>query len=183
MARTVVVGDGPAGLSAALYLAKNGQDVVVYGTDGTAMHYALVRNYLGIDEVTGSDFQLVARAQVQRHGAKLVEDQVTEVRADGETFVVGTAEGASDSADYLILAASKDGGKLARQLGLEVPPEGVETDQRFRTAVDRVYAVGRLAFPNRSQAIISAGAGATAALDVLSHEAGRDVTDWESPDA
>jgi thioredoxin reductase len=44
-----------------------------------------------------------------------------------------------------------------------------------------VYVVGRLARPNRSQAIISAGAGAAAALDILSREAGEDVHDWDSP--
>jgi hypothetical protein len=34
---------------------------------------------------------------------------------------------------------------------------------------------------NRSQAIISAGEGASAALDILSAEAGRDVLDYDSP--
>jgi thioredoxin reductase (NADPH) len=38
-----------------------------------------------------------------------------------------------------------------------------------------------VARPDRSQAIISAGAGAVAALDILSREAGRDVHDWDSP--
>jgi hypothetical protein len=33
----------------------------------------------------------------------------------------------------------------------------------------------------RSQAIISAGDGARAALDILSREAGKDVRDWDSP--
>jgi thioredoxin reductase (NADPH) len=47
--------------------------------------------------------------------------------------------------------------------------------------VDRVYAAGRIARQHRSQAIISAGAGAVAALDILSREAGEEVHDWDSP--
>jgi hypothetical protein len=47
--------------------------------------------------------------------------------------------------------------------------------------MDRVYVVGRSARPERSQAIISAGAGAAAALDILAAEAGKNVTDWDSP--
>jgi thioredoxin reductase (NADPH) len=47
--------------------------------------------------------------------------------------------------------------------------------------VPGVYVVGRLARPGRSQAIISAGDGASAAIDILSKEKGEDVTDWDSP--
>jgi thioredoxin reductase (NADPH) len=183
MARTAIVGDGPAGLSAALFLAKNGQDVVVIGNDETAMHYALLHNYLGIDEVDGSDFQLAARAQVERFGAVLIDDHVASIRRDGDRFVVETDTGRSEAADYVILAAAKKGGELAEQVGLDATGDGLDTDRHYRTAVDRVYAVGRLALPNRSQAIISAGAGAIAALDVLSREAGKDVHDWESPES
>jgi thioredoxin reductase len=43
----IVVGDGPGGLSAALFLAKGGISVTVYGEDKTAMHWALLKNYLG----------------------------------------------------------------------------------------------------------------------------------------
>jgi thioredoxin reductase (NADPH) len=182
MASIAVIGDGPAGLSAALFLAKNGQRAMVYGQDETAMHYALLRNYLGIDEIAGSEFQERARAQAQRHGADLVDDRVTEIRRDGDRFVVVTEAGREDAADHVVLAAAKKGSSLATQLGIASSGEGVEVDTDYRTSVDRVYAVGRLARPQRSQAVISAGAGAVAALDILSREAGEDVTDWESPE-
>jgi thioredoxin reductase len=41
----IVIGDGPGGMSAALFLAKNKLDVVVFGDDSSAMNYALLRNW------------------------------------------------------------------------------------------------------------------------------------------
>lgn len=182
MAMIAVVGDGPAGLGAALFLAKNGHEVVVHGTDETAMHHAQLRNYLGVEEMAGTEFQLRARAQVEGFGADLRLEQVTEVARDGDgAFTVTTEEGGESNVDYVVLAAAKKGTELARQLGIESGASGVEVDEHQRAA-DRVYVVGRLARPDRSQAIISAGAGAVAALDILSREEGKDVTDWDTPD-
>lgn len=181
MARVIVVGDGPGGLSAALFLAKNGQDVVVYGQDATAMHYAELHNYLGVPVIDGTVFQEVAREQVRGQGAELRDEEVTAVSRDGDAFVVTSAAGSTDRADYLLLAGGKAGGRLAEQLGAATSESGVRVDEHQRTSVDRCYAFGRVVRPNRSQAIISAGAGAVAALDVLAREAGRDVTDWDSP--
>ncbi len=93
---------------------------------------------------------------------------------------VETAEGTLD-ADYLILTEGKNP-ELGRSLGLETGEDGaIAVDRDNRASVDRVYAVGRSVRPNRSQAIISAGAGAVAALDILAREAGKDVQDWDSP--
>jgi thioredoxin reductase (NADPH) len=181
MARVIIVGDGPAGLSAALFLARGGHDVVVFGEDETAMHYALLHNYLGIEEVSGSDFQEVARRQASTAGAELRDVEVTGVdRADDGRFVVRTADDALE-ADYLVLAGGKQAAELAASVGVRVDAGRVPVDTEYRTDVDRVYAVGRLVRPERSQAVISAGAGATVALDILSREAGRDVHDWDSP--
>ena len=55
-----IVGDGPGGLSAALFLAKAGHDVTVYGRDATAMNYAYLYNYLGFPEISGTEFQRAA---------------------------------------------------------------------------------------------------------------------------
>jgi thioredoxin reductase len=181
MPDVIVIGDGPGGLSAALFLAKNQQDVVVFGDDKSAMHYANLRNYLGIPEILGSDFQRIARAQVAALGARLREERVREVAAGGEHFTVTLESGEQVTAKYLILSEGK-APKLATQLGLAFDEgNGIATDRNARTSVDRVYVVGRSARPGRSQAIISAGDGAAAAIDILSREQGKDVLDWDQP--
>lgn len=182
MARVIVVGDGPAGLSAALFLARSEHDVTVYAQDETAMHYALLHNYLGIDEIGGTEFQERAREQVADEGAALIDRAVEGLASDGDGFVVSVADGDEERADYVVLAGGKASQRLADAVGAERSERRVVVDTQYATSVDGLYAVGRLARPNRSQAIISAGAGATAALDILAREAGRDVTDWDTPD-
>ncbi len=182
MARIIVVGDGPAGLAAALFLSRNGQDVVVYAQDQTAMHYALLNNYLGITRLSGTDFQVVARRQVADAGAQVREAEAVAASVTDGGFSVETADGGTERADYFVLAGGKPSQRLADELGAERRDGGgVVVDTEYATTVDRLYAVGRVARPERSQAIISAGAGATAAIDILSREAGRDVHDWDSP--
>jgi thioredoxin reductase len=179
MASIAIIGDGPGGLSAALFLAKNGHEATVYGTDKTAMHFAYLHNYLGIHEIDGSEFQEIARGQVTGVGGVVIDDEVTAVSADSG-FTVAT-ESESVAFDYLIFSEGKNPA-LARSLGLAVDDSGaIVVNREYASSMDRVYAVGRSARPERSQAIISAGAGATAALDILAREAGKNVTDWDSP--
>lgn len=181
MARIAIVGDGPGGLSAALFLAKNGQDVTVFGTDDTAMHYAYLHNYLGIPEISGTAFQTVAKRQVAGFGADLQEVRVTGIAPTGvDGFTVTTEDGVTRAADYVILTEGKNP-ELALSLGLEESEDGIAHNHEFATSVSGVYIVGRAARRKRSQAIISAGAGATAALDILSRVEGKDFQDWDSP--
>jgi thioredoxin reductase (NADPH) len=181
MPDVIIIGDGPGGLSAALFLAKNLQDVVVFGDDKSAMHYAYLRNYLGIPEIHGSEFQRIARAQVGGFGAKLRTDRVRELADGGDRFIATLESGEQVMAKYLILSEGK-GPKLAKQIGLAFDEaKGIAADRNARTSVDRVYVVGRSARPGRSQAIISAGDGAAAAIDILSRERGEDVLDWDEP--
>lgn len=177
MAHVIIVGDGPGGLSAALFLAKNGHDVRVFGLDKTALHWAHLHNYLGAPDTGGSEFQATARRQVLDQGAELIEEGVTEV---SEGFSVTTSSGTYE-ADYLILTEGKNP-KLALSLSVAVDEEGaVVVDRNGATSISKLYVMGRAARPGRSQAIISAGDGAAAALDILATEAGKDVQDWDSP--
>ncbi len=179
MASIGIIGDGPGGLSAALFLAKNGHQATVYGQDKTAMNFAHLYNYLGIPEIKGTEFQKVAREQVLSFGAIIVNQEVTAV-STSDGFTVSTAS-AEATFDYLILTEGKNP-VVAKSLSLEVDEGGaIEVDRDSRSSMDRVYVVGRSARPERSQAIISAGAGAAAALDILAAEAGKNVTDWDSP--
>jgi thioredoxin reductase (NADPH) len=179
MARVTIVGDGPGGLSAALFLAKNGHEVTVFGQDQTAMNYAYLHNYLGIPEIDGTEFQGIARQQAARQGADLRDEEVTSV-AINAVFTVSTESGSFES-DYLILTEGKSP-ELARSLGVDEDDDGaIVVDRDNRSSVDKVYVVGRSVRPSRSQAIISAGAGAVAALDILAREEGKDVQDWDTP--
>jgi thioredoxin reductase (NADPH) len=177
----IVIGDGPGGLSAALFLAKAGLKVTVYGQDKTAMHWALLKNYLGIPEILGSDFQRTARAQVERFGAALTSGRVDSVEKKGESFLVTLEGGKQESARFLILSEGKSP-RLAQQLGLKFDEKnGIQVDNSGKTSLAGVYAVGRLVRPERSQAIISAGDGAAAAIDILSILKGDPVQDWDAP--
>lgn len=181
MPDVIIIGDGPGGLSAALFLAKNKIDVVVFGDDKSAMHYAFLRNYLGVPDTSGSDFQKLAREQVTRFGARIRDERVEKIEQTGERFHVTLEHGERHVASYIILSEGK-GPKLAKQLGLEFDDtKGIATDRNARSSIERVYVVGRSARPGRSQAIISAGDGASAAIDILSKIKGHDFLDWDEP--
>lgn len=181
MAEIAIIGDGPGGLSAALFLAKNGHRVTVFGDDATAMHSAHLKNYLGAPDTGGSDFQETAREQVEAVGATIVDTRVTAVTDADDGFHLSTEDGATVTADYLVLSEGRTPA-LAVDMGLDLDDRGaVVVDREQRTSRPRVYAVGRSTRPARSQAIISAGDGAVAALDILAAEAGTDVKDWDTP--
>ena len=179
MAHIGIVGDGPGGLSAALFLAKADHAVTVFGTDTTAMHYALISNYLGITQIPGSDFQETARSQVTSFGATIVDAEVTGVSGTQGAFAITTADGTT-TYDFLILTEGR-AAPLADSMGLDRTDDGLTVDRDGRSSQDGVYVVGRSVRPTRSQAIISAGDGAAAALDILAREAGKDIQDWDSP--
>jgi thioredoxin reductase len=180
MVAVSIVGDGPGGLSAALFLAKNGHRVTVFGDDSSAMHYAYLHNYLGIPETSGTDLQRIARGQAEAYGATMDARRVASVAAAPDGMTLATDDGETHRASYLILSEGKNP-ELAKALGLEFDGAAITVDRDQRTSLDRVYAVGRATRPTRSQAIISAGAGAVAALDILAREAGEDVQDWDTP--
>jgi thioredoxin reductase len=180
MPEVIIVGDGPGGLSAALFLAKNKLDVVVLGDDKTAMHWAQLRNYLGIPEIHGSELQRIGRAQVESFGGRFDEHRAESVAKAGEGWAVKLTSGTTLTAKYLILSEGK-APKLAKQIGLEFDDNhGIITDRNARTE-SGVYVVGRSARPGRSQAIISAGDGAAAAIDILSRVKGENFVDWDEP--
>jgi thioredoxin reductase len=179
MSRVLVVGDGPGGLSAALLLAKNGTEVDVFGTDDTPMHKAMLKNYLGIPEMTGTEFQEISREQVRNFDANLHEAKVTELEQREDGFALETEEGETWEGDYVVLATTNKSHREA--LGLEESEDGTaEVDRDGATNVDGCYAVGWATRSQKIQASISAGDGAAAALDILSEEKGEPFHDFDT---
>ena len=181
MTDVAVVGGGAAGLSAALFTAKNGLDTVVFDTDGTWLHSAHLFNYLGIESKDGTEFVEDAREQVAGFGADIRQgEEVTAVAEDGDGFTV-TTEDDEYSADYVVLATGADR-DLAEDLGCAFDGDVVDVDVTTETSVADAYATGAMVREEEWQAIISAGDGAAAALNVLSKEKGEHFHDFDTPE-
>jgi thioredoxin reductase (NADPH) len=112
----IIIGSGPAGLTAALYTARaNLQPLVIEGVEagGQLMLTTLVENYPGRGDILGPDLMAEMRAQSQKFGAEIISGNVTRVDLDDRPFLVQTAD-AEFRATTLIIAT----GASARLLGL-----------------------------------------------------------------
>ncbi len=116
----VIVGSGPAGLSAAVYGASEGLRVLVVdegGIGGQARSSSLIRNYLGFARgVSGSRLAEQAYEQAVLFGASfLFMHRATALARVGDLFRVSLADGRWVSAEAVILATG------ASYRRLEVP--------------------------------------------------------------
>ena len=113
----IIIGSGPAGLTAALYTARaNLKPLVIEGLEagGQLMLTTLVENWPGHrDGIMGPELMAEMRAQAERFGADIIRGHVTSVDLLARPHVVKTAD-AEYSARSIIIAT----GASARLLGL-----------------------------------------------------------------
>ncbi|MFC7046163.1 FAD-dependent oxidoreductase [Halobacteriaceae archaeon GCM10025711] len=179
MTDVAVIGGGPAGMSAALLTAKNGLETTLFDTGETALHAAYLFNYLGAPDTDGDAFVDIGHDQIREFDVNVVDAEVTDVAADEERFTV-TADEEYD-AEYVVFATGR-ARDLAESLGCDTTDEGaIDVDLDMHTSVDGVYAAGWAVRPQKIQAVISAGDGAAAALDILSTDMGEPFHDFDVP--
>jgi thioredoxin reductase (NADPH) len=113
----VIIGSGPAGLTAALYAARaNLKPLLIEGVEagGQLMLTTLVENFPGYrDGIMGPELMEEMRAQAERFGTEIIRGQVTRVDVRARPFLVATSD-AEFHADALIIAT----GASAKLLGL-----------------------------------------------------------------
>jgi thioredoxin reductase (NADPH) len=119
--KVLIIGSGPAGLTAAIYAARSSLDpIVVEGgppnlPGGQLMITSDVENFPGFAEgVMGPDLMLAMRAQAERVGSRFVTENVIKVDLSHRPFIAETDGGQTLSAESLIIAT----GASAKWLGL-----------------------------------------------------------------
>lgn len=113
----VIVGSGPAGLSAAVYGASEGMRVLVVdagGIGGQARSSSLIRNYLGFGKgVSGSRLAMQAYEQAASFGANfLFMHRATALGRSDDGFTVTLSDGRGIGASAIILATGASYNRL-----------------------------------------------------------------------
>ncbi len=173
----LVVGGGPAGLSAALFLARAGLKVlVVDGGRSQIKTVSRVPNYPGVlDEPSGEELLGRLRAHAERYGAEVREGFIKGVRDLGGVFEVEVGEERLE-AERLLLCTHKEP-TLPSLLGLARNGVFIQTDEGGRTSYPRVYAAGVARGKVPGHAIVSAGDGAYVAVTLVSDLRGEPYKD------
>ena len=100
----LIIGAGPAGLTAAIYLARFHLDLLV--VDGGRSRAAMIpctRNHAGFPEgISGAELIGLMKEQAQKYGAKIVEDFVTRLDKDDDLFRATWGSGSVQARSILL---------------------------------------------------------------------------------
>lgn len=113
----VIIGAGPAGLTASIYASRSGKSVLVLDggmIGGQTSLSSVVENYPGFEKITGVELAMKMYNQALALGAKVVYEKVESVTPKGDIFEVKTTAGSTFLASKVILSM----GARARHLGL-----------------------------------------------------------------
>lgn len=125
----IIIGAGPAGLSAAVYGRRAGLDLIIIERTpmggGQVVDTYEVDNFLGMPGINGFELAQKFRSHADGLGAVFQNGQVTAIRDEGDRKVVETADGASYEARTLILAGGAEHAKLGVPGEAEFRGQGV----------------------------------------------------------
>lgn len=100
---SIIIGKGPAGITAAIYLKRAGYNSLVIGKDGgNLVKNIKIENYYGIENISGEELLLRGINQAQKLGIEVITDEVIEIENNG-SFNVKTIN-ANYEAKTVILA-------------------------------------------------------------------------------
>jgi thioredoxin reductase (NADPH) len=128
--QVIIIGSGPAGLTAALYAARaNLSPLVIEGVEagGQLMLTTMVENWPGFrDGIMGPDLMAEMRAQALRFGAEIVQGDVSAVDVSARPFML-TVSGKTYKAEALILATGASAKWLDLGVDKQLSGRGVST--------------------------------------------------------
>ena len=138
----IIVGGGPAGLTAAIYGLRAGKTVLVIEKGGFGGQIAFspkVENIPGTKVISGAEFADQLTDQAMSLGADVELEKVTKVEKDGDVFKVYTEEESVFEGKTVILAV----GVKHRTLGLEGENELIGNGISFCAVCDGAFYAGQ----------------------------------------
>ena len=155
---SIVVGGGPAGMTAARYALRNGKRVLVLeknGFGGQIAYSPKVENYPGSLQLSGSELAEKMLDQILAQGAEVEMEKAVSVEDRGDRKTVRTEEGGAYDCRALILAP----GVKHRLLGLPGEEELIGSGISFCAVCDGDFY--------RDQTVCVAGGGNSALQEAI----------------
>lgn len=154
----IIIGSGPAGLSASIYAARGGLDFIVieanFMSGGQILTTSEVDNYLGLYNVNGFDMGMKFREHAEKLGTKFVNTTVTKIE-DGEVKVIECEDGSRYKTNHIVVAT----GAKASELNVTGEREFIGKGVSYCATCDGNF------FKDKEVAVI--GGGDTALEDAL----------------
>lgn len=137
----IVIGAGPAGLTAALYAARAGKSVKVFEKEnigGQILYSPLVENYPGIPHMPGSLFSEQLSEQVRALGVEIKMTEVTQIEPSYGGFILKTPIG--DELTKTVILAT---GVEHRKLGIQGEDDLVGAGVSYCAVCDGAFYTGK----------------------------------------
>ncbi len=159
MKELVILGQGPAGISAALYAIRGGASVTIIAKDNGALEKAdYIQNYYGFENgISAKDLIAQGIKQAENLGARLIRAEISGIEFSDQGYIIKTTEGAEINAGAVIIACGTS---------RNVPP--IENIEKFEgTGVSYCAICDGFFFRGKKIAVIGSGAYAKSEYDVL----------------
>jgi thioredoxin reductase (NADPH) len=138
----LIVGAGPAGLTAAIYACRAGKSVLVLEKEvfgGQITHSPKVENYPGYLEMSGNEFAELLMMQAQDQGAEIDLAEVLDVTVDDS----GIKHVMTDMGEYLSRALIIASGSKHRELGVPGEQDYVGKGISYCAVCDGAFYAGK----------------------------------------
>lgn len=156
MTDIIIIGAGPAGLTASIYAARNGKSVLIFEKEslgGQISKSHKVENYPGIQNISGMELSSALYSQAEAFGVTLKKTKVTAVKKNDDGFTVTADE------DYRCKAVIFALGAAPKKSGLENEAALIGRGLSYCATCDGNF------FRNRDVMVV--GGGNTALQDAL----------------
>ena len=109
MKQLVIIGQGPAGISAALYAVRGGADVTVIADGAGALARAgLIQNYYGFEDgISGRELIEAGVRQAEKLGVRVVRGELFGIEYGEEGFAVKTSAGTLEAGAAVIACGTQ----------------------------------------------------------------------------
>lgn len=110
----IIVGAGPAGISASLYTVRRKlKTLIIYKEESALEKTKKIENYYGFENgINGEDLYKIGIKQAKNIGAEVIKDEVTNIQADylnekGHIFKVGTLNNEFEAKSVILATGNK----------------------------------------------------------------------------